>query len=572
MEILSLRMAEMPMVSHFNQGGLKMKKLFLAIATVAMLFATSCNKENKNPAVNPEDIPEGSFLCTIDNSAMPQNAPRISDGMTTMTAINNDGIYWRSDDQILINGITYDYAKEEGTGVYFTTTSTEATAPYYAFYPTWINGQNSNHATLLSEIDAYSDKDVYNLPMYAYSASSKLLTFHNICAVLEIKMPDFGTQTCNKIIVRADQDLCGAFNVNSNFVAVLDNQTGTNNTITVTPEGSYTIQKNHLVYVPIPAGSYTNFKFEFFQGSTSLHETPTQSISVVANKIYPVTINYTPPTPPTSAPITNPFCFEPVSGTATIRLSGNGTAPSLEYRLNNGTDAWQTFNVNQDYQVTNPNTLCIRATSTATNNCFASTTDGTSNYHFTCTGTNVKVKGNICYLLKNEIYTTATKFTNPSINAYAFACLFKNMGSLTDASGLILVNSWNNPPKGIYQGLFEGCSALTLVPSLNLEYIPENGYKEIFKGCTALTSVEITNLSNAEYTQQGCTNIGTNGLLDWLSGAGGSSGNIVTVPDGFIKGTTRETQYCAYNIIIEQTPTNWTISSDTQSCPGTKQP
>ena len=63
---------------------------------MAMVFATSCNKDNGNTPEEPQDVTDNQFICEIDPTANPQNAPRFVDGIGQMTYIGeNDNVYWQ---------------------------------------------------------------------------------------------------------------------------------------------------------------------------------------------------------------------------------------------------------------------------------------------------------------------------------------------------------------------------------------------------------------------------------------------------------------------------------------------
>jgi len=256
-----------------------MKKALLAIAAVALLFATSCNKENVNPAV---DVPEGAFLATIDNCANPQNAPVVKDGMTTKTTIDaNRYVIWEAGDEIKINGVIFT-ANTSGNSVVFEGGKVKSTA-YHAFFPASIAG--TDNAGTLPASQTIVDGKVSNLPMYAYSTDNQL-TFRNICAVAKITIPSF-LNGATKIELSSDQRMNGAFTVDANNKAVMSTaaQNDADKMVTIA-KASGTFATDEVVYIAVPAQAYTNLKIEVFNGTESWWNSTIASCTLDVNKVY----------------------------------------------------------------------------------------------------------------------------------------------------------------------------------------------------------------------------------------------------------------------------------------------
>ena len=96
---------------------------------------------------------------------------------------------------------------------------------------------------------------------------------------------------------------------------------------------------------------------------------------------------------------------------------------------------------------------------------------------FTC-----KVYGNIMSLVDEENFATAKTLSA----AYAFANLFNNSNTLTDASGLLLPAT--TLAANCYELMFSNCSALTAAPALPATQLAAHCYDSMFYGCTALTA------------------------------------------------------------------------------------
>lgn len=246
-----------------------MKKLFLFAATVAMLLTTSCNNESNAP--ENVQLGENEFMVSIDNGAVPQKAPAIRNGMTTMTHMEgNNFVYWDQFDGIYINGIEFK-AETCGNKVIFTKFYGNDPMPeptYHAFYPTSpdINIKNplENTAELLPMImwDSQDDDGVKHLPMYARS-NDKYLIFYNIFAVLKINIPNYTNM--NRLRLEPIDDivpLSGEFQVNEiweedvlkGYQAVFGGGVVHNHREIIAAES---FNPSSAIYVAVPAQSYS---------------------------------------------------------------------------------------------------------------------------------------------------------------------------------------------------------------------------------------------------------------------------------------------------------------------------
>ena len=98
-------------------------------------------------------------------------------------------------------------------------------------------------------------------------------------------------------------------------------------------------------------------------------------------------------------------------------------------------------------------------------------------------GFKCKAYGNIMSLLNETDYATMTDLPNEN---NIFRELFKDNTTLTDASGLLLPAT--TLAQRCYQGMFNGCSALTTAPALPATTLAQNCYSSMFHGCIALTT------------------------------------------------------------------------------------
>ena len=152
---------------------------------------------------------------------------------------------------------------------------------------------------------------------------------------------------------------------------------------------------------------------------------------------------------------------------------------------------------------------------------------------FKLTGSEIACSGNIENLLD---HMAVEGHTPPDMSNYAFAYLFRDCASLTEAPELpattladycyyhMFQNCTNltaapelpatTMAKSCYDGMFYGCSSLTVPPALPATTLAEACYYYMFYGCTNLTTAPVlpaTTLAEACYYYMfyGCTNLTT---------------------------------------------------------------
>ena len=107
-------------------------------------------------------------------------------------------------------------------------------------------------------------------------------------------------------------------------------------------------------------------------------------------------------------------------------------------------------------------------------------TGGYINYKWVLTGTDIACVGNIENLLD---YTIVASGGHPTLAANCYNGMFQGCTALTQAPSLPATTLAAN----CYSSMFEGCTALTQAPSLPATTLSGNCYKYMFKGCTSLT-------------------------------------------------------------------------------------
>lgn len=237
-----------------------MKKNILLIAVIATLLClSSCKKEENGKVL---------FKATIESSAQQSKTDIAYDG--TMT--------WCSGDRIVV---FYGTSATSMTGqALLSTTSTGRTAEftlalgneptgghYYAVYPASIAGMIYHNSINLPASQEYhtaeGGKVQFEAPMYAYSNDDQLV-FKNLCGVVRITLT--APKTISRIVVSANEPLCGQFTVNWNGGEPTLAATSTDGTEVEFSCGSgvdCTNGADFYLYLPVNEMGYTGLEFVF---------------------------------------------------------------------------------------------------------------------------------------------------------------------------------------------------------------------------------------------------------------------------------------------------------------------
>lgn len=238
-----------------------MKKSILLLAVMATLLClSSCKKEENGKVL---------FKATIENPAQQGKTSIASDGMMT----------WRSGDRIVV---FYGTSATSMTGQsLLSTTSTGRTAEftlalgneptgghYYAVYPANIAGMIYHNSINLPTSQEYhaaeGGKVQFDAPMYAYSNDDQLV-FKNLCGVVRITLTT--PKAINRIVVSANEPLCGQFTVNWNGGEPTLATTSTESTEVEFTCGSgvnCAEGADFYLYLPVNEMGYTGMEFAFY--------------------------------------------------------------------------------------------------------------------------------------------------------------------------------------------------------------------------------------------------------------------------------------------------------------------
>ena len=239
---------------------MKKNKLLIAAVIATLLCLSSCKKEENGKVL---------FKATIESTARQSKTDIANDG--TMT--------WHSGDRIVV---FYGTSATNMTGQsLLSTTSTGRTAEftlalgdeptgghYYAVYPANIAGMIYHNRINLPETQEYhaaeGDKVQFEAPMYAYSNDDQL-AFKNLCGVVRITLT--APKTISRIVISANEPLCGQFTVNWNggepTLAAISTE-GTEVEFTCGSGVDCTNGADFYLYLPVNETGYTGMEFAFY--------------------------------------------------------------------------------------------------------------------------------------------------------------------------------------------------------------------------------------------------------------------------------------------------------------------
>ena len=238
-----------------------MKKIILLMAAMSIVLClSSCKKEENGKVL---------FKATIENPAQQSKTSIASNGMMT----------WRSGDRIVV---FYGTSATSMTGQsLLSTTSIGRTAEftlalgneptgghYYAVYPANIAGMIYHNSINLPTSQEYhaaeGGKVQFDAPMYAYSNDDQLV-FKNLCGVVRITLTT--PKAISRIVVSANEPLCGQFTVNWNGgepTLATTSTEGTEVEFTCGSGVNCAEGADFYLYLPVNEIGYTGMEFAFY--------------------------------------------------------------------------------------------------------------------------------------------------------------------------------------------------------------------------------------------------------------------------------------------------------------------
>lgn len=254
-----------------------MKRIILiAAAAASILLFFSCQKELSHVKVS-EPL---EFTGTIGDIQNPETK-------TTLTVDRK--VNWVEGDEISVNGIIYTASPTSTDPTVATFTRKEQaaqdpTAIYHAYYPAELYGDGTPK---LQEVQTFVAGCINNGPMYAES-NTTFLSFHNICALLEITVKN--TITVKNIKVSSDLAMNGAFTVIDDKAVISGTGELTEADKSVTLDCGAGVAGTTF-HIAVPAGDYSGQNLKITVTDTADEEremltNQSASIIIEANTIY----------------------------------------------------------------------------------------------------------------------------------------------------------------------------------------------------------------------------------------------------------------------------------------------
>ena len=211
---------------------------------------------------------QGAFGVDADAEGPTTFTATIAGGGPTKTVLDapdasgTRAVLWSSGDEVFIGGKEYTLTAGAGTtsGTLEGSGAVLSEGVYKAYYPKGIWKGSGTPPELSTQVHASGRID--NLPMYAQSDGTDL-TFHNLCAVLNLHL--LGTGTVTRIEVKSeDHPLSGPFEVKGSeasgwYASLLS---GGTNTATLTCPTAVTLSETEAsdFFIALPAGTYARGK------------------------------------------------------------------------------------------------------------------------------------------------------------------------------------------------------------------------------------------------------------------------------------------------------------------------
>lgn len=270
------------------------KYIYMAVAAIAAL--SSCSSDND--VIMEETVKQPlKFTASMEGAAT----------RATFDS-GNKCVSWEVNDQILIMASTqttfYTYnAEAEGLTTTFTPWNAQyvvdpAAASYEAYFGcTILYGTPQKPCIPWTLYETWAEGK-FNMPMYATS-TTRDFQFKNLCGVLKIKVTKEQIAQVKSIkLSSANKAIAGSFIVDANNAAVLDDPDDiTNGARTIIYNSAVpTTAEGTVFYVAVPAQTYRELNIALNDGNGSIKNMTTKAatdITVVRNKIYPITFNAT---------------------------------------------------------------------------------------------------------------------------------------------------------------------------------------------------------------------------------------------------------------------------------------
>ena len=265
-----------------------MKKYLPILAVIAALVA--CSKEIVSDEIQATPEEALTFTASMDKALT----------RTTLSDLGGGSydIVWETSDQICVtdgsNNAVYKPTTAATQSPLSKYSGTEPTGPtFYAYYP---NGyyNTSTGVFTLPENRSYSTGTFVGFPMYAQSDNTDL-HFKNVCGLLELHLSGASdSDRFGKVILRANEYLSGPMSIVADGGAYKAEITSGSKSVTVGMLTTKKLSEGIVVYLPLPAGTYTDFTIEVYPSAAGDHyarKIANKNIVIVRSQVTPITIS-----------------------------------------------------------------------------------------------------------------------------------------------------------------------------------------------------------------------------------------------------------------------------------------
>lgn len=251
------------------------------LALIALSFVFIACEKTEQPTVTDMDSPVSET--TVFHATMESNL--------TKTTLSDNGagsydVVWATTDQIGIKcpsrySIYKPASEATATTLTYVSGGGVTGAPYHAYYPSSIYNASTGITSLPVEMTLTSGV-LSDFPMYAYSSTTDL-GFKNLFGVLRLRLSGAASDIMGKVVISADEAFAGSFNIVADGGAYKAVSTGTNK-LTVNVSGSIELSTGYDLWIPVPAGSYTNLAIKVYNSANTHYCLKTANKAIVVER------------------------------------------------------------------------------------------------------------------------------------------------------------------------------------------------------------------------------------------------------------------------------------------------
>lgn len=248
---------------------MKMKKNLFMVAAVALMAMVSCNKEEINTPVLPQEGEASDivFVAELDQEAQTKTAlGEVVEGKRQAT--------WVAGDEISINGTTFT-AKADGATAEFTTADSKFDGSAEVFRAVYPAESYKSGAVM---IPASQDGTFANASIAVAESNNKSLKFSNVSSILKFQVP----AACETVTFESTKSLAGNVSVTYENGVMTPNYgslTQQSMKITVKAEGGFVAEKDYYVAVKPGEQQFT------VSIDGALSKASTKTVTVARSKI-----------------------------------------------------------------------------------------------------------------------------------------------------------------------------------------------------------------------------------------------------------------------------------------------